>query len=293
MKDSFRQNVDHISKERPRVSEHTIPLVSAGTILDPNGQVIYKEYLPSQRLRSFVARYSVAISQAPIESLFLHRVIPDGCVHIIFNFNHSLDRHGFVIVPVTKAQFIPFSGYILTIGIRFLPGSAPYFLHNHIRSLGNQPVSLEDVLGPADSRILSEELQQVDSVEKRMEILDEYVFQRIAGGNRDMDDSLNHALYLIHANKGNIRVSDLAKRLQISHRQLGRQFDMWIGTSPKTLCRIVRFQNYLKTLESTSQPDTLSAALDSGYYDQSHLIHEFKVLYGTLPSLVTSTGHLS
>ncbi len=46
---------------------------------------------------------------------------------------------------------------------------------------------------------------------------------------------------------------------------------------------ICRFQSALRQIESVPQPDWTSVALDCGYYDQPHLIHEFRRLSGLTP----------
>lgn len=54
--------------------------------------------------------------------------------------------------------------------------------------------------------------------------------------------------------------------------------------SPKLFCRLVRFQNTL-TRALTSPPESWAgAALELGYYDQAHLITEFKEFTGFTPT---------
>jgi len=130
--------------------------------------------------------------------------------------------------------------------------------------------------------MVSEQLALEDSLEHRIVILEKYIASHLRE-NRKIDPTLNNALHIIYQNRGSIKVSELAEQLQVSHRQLGRKFDTWIGISPKAFCRIVRFQNVLKTLPQHLAKEFLSLALDGGYYDQSHFIHEFNSLYGLPP----------
>jgi AraC-like DNA-binding protein len=54
---------------------------------------------------------------------------------------------------------------------------------------------------------------------------------------------------------------------------------------PKTLCRIVRFQQVFRFVERLEgRRDWARIALDCGYYDQSHFIKEFKAFSGKEPT---------
>ncbi len=73
----------------------------------------------------------------------------------------------------------------------------------------------------------------------------------------------------------------------MSPRQLRRFFDTYIGFSPKTFSRIVRFQSVLAALRRAPQNDWNSLCFAFGYYDQAHFIHEFKEFYGLPPASVS------
>jgi len=56
-----------------------------------------------------------------------------------------------------------------------------------------------------------------------------------------------------------------------------------VGLNPKQYLRIVRFQNILKLRESKYFQDYTTMAFDSGYYDQSHFIRDFKAITDLSP----------
>lgn len=87
----------------------------------------------------------------------------------------------------------------------------------------------------------------------------------------------------IHYHKGQISVEDLAQNLKISTRHLERKFDERIGLSPKQLCQIFCFKNIFYLLTQFPQ-DWASIALECGYYDQAHLIRDFKRYMGLSPN---------
>ena len=250
---------------------------------DKNRQITFQEFLPCVRLRPSICCYSSATSTIPISTPLVHRIIPDGSVNIIFNLSHPSDQYGFVTRPITEAQFVPLAKQVQLIGIRFSPGGASHFLGDHTQTLNKQSIPLSAIFGDTDTRILSERLICANSPRQRVATLEEFIIGHVKE-NSELDSTVNNALHIIYARKGNIKASELAGQLQISHRQLSRKFNMWVGIGPKAFCKIIRFQNILKVLPGASAKDFLSIALDSGYYDQSHFIREFHSLYGLSPS---------
>ncbi|GCF92841.1 hypothetical protein NRIC_07320 [Enterococcus florum] len=73
-------------------------------------------------------------------------------------------------------------------------------------------------------------------------------------------------------------VNELCQRLHMSERTCQRQFKKVYGLSPKKVLSILRFQ---KTLTHTH--DSLNSAAITEYYDQSHLIADFKRNIGITP----------
>jgi AraC-like DNA-binding protein len=101
--------------------------------------------------------------------------------------------------------------------------------------------------------------------------------------NKNRDPLLHTTVYNILKNMGNIKISELAKSVNISKRQLRRKYNQWIGVSTKTFCRIIRFQSILQSAKAYSKKNLFPLALDIGFYDQSHFIHEFSSFYGLTP----------
>jgi len=91
------------------------------------------------------------------------------------------------------------------------------------------------------------------------------------------------ALHFIQKEKGLVTIEHLAGFTGYHPRQLERQFIATIGLSPKKFCNIIRIHAFLKTLKKKN-PNLTQCAYESGYYDQAHLIREFKNTTGLTPS---------
>jgi transcriptional regulator GlxA family with amidase domain len=84
-----------------------------------------------------------------------------------------------------------------------------------------------------------------------------------------------------------IGIRQLADWLGLSPRQLERRFRNEVGLSPKLFSRMQRFQRVFQKME---EPDIswVDAAVSCGYYDQAHLIRDFREFSGRTPSALVT-----
>jgi AraC-like DNA-binding protein len=83
--------------------------------------------------------------------------------------------------------------------------------------------------------------------------------------------------------RGNLMsIEELSKYTHYSKRHLGRIFGQYSGINIKTYMRLARINKAIKLIQKTPGSIT-QAAISSGFYDQSHFIHEFKSFCGTTP----------
>lgn len=61
------------------------------------------------------------------------------------------------------------------------------------------------------------------------------------------------------------------------------RFKIEVGVTPKRYCRIRRFQRAL-ALSSRGDADWIRVAMDCGYFDQAHFIHDFRSFAGLTPT---------
>lgn len=105
------------------------------------------------------------------------------------------------------------------------------------------------------------------------------------------------AVSMLEASGGALRVEELAAALGVSRQYLATQFRDHVGLPPKLFARICRFRSAraaaLAASAATASPygrDWASLALDSGYFDQSHLIRDFHDFTGTSPDIYVGKG---
>jgi AraC-like DNA-binding protein len=91
------------------------------------------------------------------------------------------------------------------------------------------------------------------------------------------------ALARLYYSAGRARVREVARVLGTSERQLHRIVGRAIGMSPKQFQRLSRFHHVVRRLLLERRADYLEVALDHGYFDQAHVIHECRALTGCTP----------
>jgi AraC-like DNA-binding protein len=98
------------------------------------------------------------------------------------------------------------------------------------------------------------------------------------------DPITDYALDRIATSGGLIRISDICEEIGCSRRYLTAKFADYVGLSPKEYSCLIRFNQIYKLLNLIS-----TAARNDGdyYYDQSHLIREFKKFTGFTPGEYT------
>lgn len=81
-----------------------------------------------------------------------------------------------------------------------------------------------------------------------------------------------------------LSVPELASESYLSQRQLERVFRKEIGVSPKTLCRMHRFRRLIQKRINEPVLKWTTMAYQFGYYDQMHMIKDFRQFLDVTPS---------
>jgi len=100
----------------------------------------------------------------------------------------------------------------------------------------------------------------------------------------DVDEKIAEAVRIIEANRGEVRISEIAEAVDLSVRQLERRFRTSAGLSPKRFARARRIRATAINLVEKSEMNWASRAAEMGFADQSHLTHEFSTLTGRSPN---------
>jgi AraC-like DNA-binding protein len=168
-----------------------------------------------------------------------------------------------------------------SIGLRFHPGMAAAFLRIPAAELTDRVIPLEDLWGAA-ARELQSRLHHTDSTAERLAILGGTV-RRLSFPAPNAVQRAIEALTGVH---GDIDLAWIARQAGMSERQFRRRCLEESGLAPKQLCRVLRFRRACE-LGRTGLPWGLIAA-EAGYFDQAHLIRDFREFTRATPVSVFS-----
>lgn len=142
-------------------------------------------------------------------------------------------------------------------------------------------VDIEDLWGKTAANRLRDRLAQAPDTSAAAVVLQRAIAERIAHGaapDARTQLTLACAELLRSAN-----IKTVARKLSVSERHLRRVFRETLGVSPKSYARLERFHAALAAAQETKHATWADIAADSGYYDQAHMIAEFRGITGVTP----------
>jgi len=89
---------------------------------------------------------------------------------------------------------------------------------------------------------------------------------------------------LIARRAGHVNIDQMARSHGLSRQRFARRFCSTAGMPPKLFARITRFQALVHGLLSTDVSGWASLPAVLGFYDQAHMIHEFRAFAGAPPT---------
>lgn len=250
------------------------------TVKHTTANVVYEEFLPAPALQNVIYCYWQLKTTATLSEQFTHLVVADGCIDVYFE--QSNPQQNYAMGFYDKFTKLSLGVSFHYVGIRFFPTMFPQLFKTSAKTVSDRYVNLKDVI-PFLSNFISTNIYNDISIEEVRKILDSYFIKLTSNVKFDFDRRLYDAIYVILENYGVVEIENEINT-GISHRQLRRMFEYYIGGTVKTFSKVVRFQSILK-LEPTPQNIRQDKLFyDFGYYDQAHFIKEFKHLYGATPT---------
>jgi AraC-like DNA-binding protein len=162
--------------------------------------------------------------------------------------------------------------------VNLVPQAAYSLLREPLHRLAGQTAPLEDVFDGG----LAQRLHDRPSWPERFALLDEELSKRFGAAVPASTGVAWAWQQLVHTG-GRARVGDLAEELGWSKKRIAARFREQIGLTPKAAARLIRFERARATAERAERPDWARIAVDCGYYDQSHLINDFRAVTGRSP----------
>ncbi len=271
---------------------------------------------PDLRLRAYVHGYFGSSSR--LRMPLQERHLPSTEVALFLNFgapHRRLDevdagkwawRDGAWVVGLhDRHQLATAMGERHFMVVRFTPVGAHLFLGLPMHLIASATIDLA-LIDPALARSVMSRIGVARSWPDRFAAMESLIAERVAEAGIPL--SIAAAWRKLAATDGRIALSSLAADMDCSHRTLIARFRTWVGLPPKSIARLLRFNRAVRSLDRLSRTrsndpvgkpyievrkpeDRMSGAIhwadlaaDCGYFDQAHLIREFREFAGSTPA---------
>ncbi len=223
----------------------------------------------------------------------IQRIVPDGYPEMVLHYGdhgHEVDAAGGL---QRQSRFI-FAGQILQplllqpgaqagmIGVRLQPAGARTFLGMPMREMTDVRLDLS-LLWAQEAESLVDSVCSAGDGETRMRIVERFLHQKLITARTRADTSVAHGVSLLRSSDGTVSIDELAAQCGLSSRQLERRFLSEVGIPPRLLASIFRFRRVFDLMEQPESGGWVSAAIGAGYFDQAHMIRDFKRFAGQQP----------
>jgi AraC-like DNA-binding protein len=203
--------------------------------------------------------------------------LPHPNVHAVF------EEAGSKVWGVSTSKFSrTLEGKSHVFGIKFTPGGFFPFLGRAVSSLANCSISVEQVFG-CDVNVLERAVLATENEDEMKAAADVFLLKRIPQADERVNQSRALVERILHEPEI-LTVDDLATRTGLKVRSLQRIFSQYVGVRPKWVIRRYRLHELLEQMHAGKRLDWAQIALDLGYFDQAHLINDFKSITGYTPT---------
>jgi AraC-like DNA-binding protein len=250
--------------------------------------------LPSLPLQDYVRRYQVRMEVVQTKTIF--RPLPartDQFMEFYLSDNYRLIDYEsgkvsfsapvLVVGPSTRRKTdLQLKGNYKVFTIHFQPAGFYRLFGIPARELTNEGWNAFDLIG-RQIEIVLEQLQHSSTAREMITIAEGFLLKKLLSSAKPFHPVQTAAATIIRQG-GQVAIDTLISTCNLSLRQLERQFDEQIGMSPKLYLRIARFNQALKLKEQRPDLTWTDITYLLNYYDQMHLIKDFRDLSGETPS---------
>ena len=214
------------------------------------------------------------------------KFVPREDASIVFQFgaqprmvcpvDQQLPRY-FIAPPSPSANSIRIRGKLDCMIVTCKPTVLSRVFNLSLAPAGKIYISLDDdAFGPVWKKMKAER-----TVENRTAVFTGLV-KRIHSQRYIPDET--DLIYEAILEKGiNTPLYDIISRFPVSERTLQRRFRRRLGTTPKTLVRLMRINYLWDSISAGKKIDYHDLVFLGNYFDQTHLIKDFKSITGETP----------
>lgn len=238
---------------------------------------------PSEDLRPIVERHWIVRWDLRGRAPYRQETLPHPCVNLAIQAGKS------AIYGIGRRRFtVMLEGHDEVVGTKFRPGVFGAFLEEPVATLTGRAISVDEVFGRNAGLRLERDIRRAGSDKGKVALLEACIRARcplLEGAAIVARDAAELALGCQEITA----VEDSAERVGQSVRALQRAFHRHVGVSPKWVIRRARVQEAAERVALGQRVAWASLASELGYFDQAHLIRDFRAQVGETPVAYAAT----
>ena len=256
--------------------------------------MLFESYVPHAPLIEFIENFWLYEGYRAEHSR--ETILPTGTFEMVFNLVEDELRIYDTRDPVICRRFSgavisgPYAGSFMSdgpeeeaiMGVHFKPGGAFAVLGIPADEFTNRHVDLQTIWGPA-AKVLRERLVALSQPIHRFRLVEYALLKRLCE-RPDHHGAVGIGLEALIRSHGRAKVRDISRAADLSQRRFIEVFTTEVGLTPKLFGRVQRFQNAVARSQHAPKVNWAGLAVECGYFDQSHLIHEFVEFTGLSPA---------
>ncbi len=218
-------------------------------------------------------------------------ILPDGRMELVFHFSSppattaGQQPEALIAGQMLSALHLTPRGDMDALGVRLQPAAGACLLPSALLTGTLHP--MDSVLGPWARR--AREQAGNERAESSRPAIMFSCLRRLLNGKPEPDAAIASSVQRIERADG---CGDMDGFMPpgLQTRQWQRRFVASTGLAPKAFARIVRLQKLVALYQSGRRRRWVDLALESGFCDQAHLAHDFRLFSGQSPAAFFSQG---
>jgi AraC-like DNA-binding protein len=255
---------------------------------------------PGPRLAPFIQ--SLWLYEGEARPHALERILPTGSAQLIINLAEDETRvydasridwcepmarcermAGTVLVGArSRSCVIDTAEQQVVLGVSFRPGGAFPFSGVPAGHVANTHVPLDALWGRRRTARLRERVLGAPTAESKLEALEDELCA--LSPPPGLHPAVAFALTAFGRAPGTMTIAGVTDAIGLSPKRFIERFKAEVGLTPKSYCRVRRFQRAVAAARVGKRVDWSTVALGCGYFDQAHFIHDFRAFSGMTPT---------
>jgi AraC-like DNA-binding protein len=242
-----------------------------------SSKVLHERVAPSKALREVVQHFWSVRWDLRGAKPFVPETLPHPNVHWVF------ESEGAKIFGVHTGRFttrLEDKGWVF--GVKFRPGAFRPFLGCSIASLCDRSVPVDEVFGAKGAALAREVLDLGGDAEKAA-VIEQFLAERLPPSDPNVE-RVGNIVDEVAENRKIISVEQIVEHWRLGKRSLQQLFSSYVGVGPKWVINRYRLHEALERLHKGAKISFTELAMELGYFDQAHFIHDFRKLVGCSPA---------